>query len=256
MEDGPGMACKNLFHFLFSIFHSAWLPGVPMKKVIVAVGSKRLPKLNAVWEALNVVGPTLDPEAQFELVAEDAESGVPHTPLSRAEMMEGARRRAEALVGKARREKLAWAYCIGLEGGLEVVEVPQEGRLGRPAEETQRIEGLAAVGERQNARGKAGAVRSTSRLVFLQNWAYVTDGARSAFGQSGSILIPDALAVKVVDEGIELAQAIDAFAGGKGIRDAQGAWGVFTRNMITRQDAFRIAVINAFAPFYNAALYR
>lgn len=255
MENGPGMAFGTLFHFLLSVFHSAWLPGVPMKKVIVAVGSKRLPKLNAVWEALNVVGPTLDPEAQFELVAEDAESGVPHTPLSRAEMMDGARRRAEALVEKARREKLAWAYFIGLEGGLEVVDVPQGRGLNRPAEETQRIEGLAAVGERQKIRGEAGALRTTSRLVFLQNWAYVSDGARGAFGQSGSILIPDALAVKVVDEGIELAQAIDAFAGGKGIRDAQGAWAVLTRGILSRQDVTRIAVINAFAPFLNATLY-
>ncbi len=256
MENGPGRAGGTPFHFLFSIFHPSRLSGFPMKKIIVAVGSKRLPKLNAVWEALNVVGPTLDPEAQFELVAEDAESGVPHTPLSRAEMMEGARRRAEALVEKARKEKLLWAYCIGLEGGLDIVAVPHGRALGRPAEETQRIEGLAAVGERQQARGEAGAVRTSSRLVFLQNWAYVTDGARGAFGQSGSILIPDALAAKVVDEGVELAQAIDVFASGKGIRDAQGAWGVLTRNMLTRQDAFRIAVINAFAPFFNAALYR
>ncbi|MGH9826088.1 MAG: DUF84 family protein, partial [Blastocatellia bacterium] len=60
----------------------------------------------------------------------------------------------------------------------------------------------------------------------------------------------------VVDDGVELGVAIDAFAGGYGIRDAQGAWGVLTRNMITRQDAFRTAVINAFAPFFNAALYR
>ncbi|MGH9794327.1 MAG: DUF84 family protein [Candidatus Acidiferrales bacterium] len=260
-----GRARSSGDYFPFSIFYfptplrtNAETAGGPlsMKKVIVAVGSKRLPKLNAVWEALNVVGPTLDPEAQFELVSEEAESGVPHTPLSRAEMMEGARRRAEALVEKARREKLPWAYFIGLEGGLDVVDVPQESSLIRPAEETQRIEGLAAVGERQKIRGEAGAVRTTPPLVFLQNWAYVTDGARGAFGQSGSILIPDALAVTVVVEGFELAQAIDAFAGGKGIRDAQGAWGVLTRNMITRQDAFRVAVINAFAPFFNAALYR
>jgi non-canonical (house-cleaning) NTP pyrophosphatase len=59
----------------------------------------------------------------------------------------------------------------------------------------------------------------------------------------------------VVEEGVELADAIDAFAGGHGIRDAQGAWGVLTGNRITRQEAFRVAVIAAFAPFYNGALY-
>jgi non-canonical (house-cleaning) NTP pyrophosphatase len=58
------------------------------------------------------------------------------------------------------------------------------------------------------------------------------------------------------DEGVELAEAIDAFAGGRGIRDAQGAWGVLSRNLITRQDAFRTSVINAFAPFFNAGVFR
>jgi inosine/xanthosine triphosphatase len=194
-----------------------------MKKILIAVGSTRRPKLNAVWESLTVFGPSLDPNAQFEVVGVEVESGVGHTPLSRAELMAGARRRAEALVRMAREHPpgpAPWRYFIGLEGGLDVV---------------------AQDGE---------------RLVFLENWAYVTDGAgRGAYGQSGSILVPAPLAAEVVDKGVELAAAIDVFAGGRGIRDAQGAWGVFTKNLITRQDAFRVAVINAFAPFFNAALY-
>ena len=59
----------------------------------------------------------------------------------------------------------------------------------------------------------------------------------------------------VVDDGVELSEAIDAFAGGRGIRDAQGAWGVLSRNLITRQDAFRVAVISAFAPFFNREIF-
>jgi non-canonical (house-cleaning) NTP pyrophosphatase len=215
-----------------------------MKKIIIAVGSKRVPKLNAVWEAINVVGPTLDPNAQFEVIGEEVSSGVPHTPLTRDDIMAGARRRAEALAELAHKHKKHWAYCVGLEGGLDVVAAPVKSK--RDPDKTQRFAGLAAL-----EKGK-----SPGRLVFLQNWAYVTDGKRGAFGQSGSILIPEPLAVRVVDDGVELAEAIDAFAGGKGIRDAQGAWGIFTRNMITRQDAFRVAVINAFAPFFNAGLYR
>jgi inosine/xanthosine triphosphatase len=191
-----------------------------MKRIYVAVGSTRRPKLNAVWEALTVFGPSLDPDAQFEVVAREVTSGVNHTPLSRAELMAGARQRAEALVLLAREERQPWSYFVGLEGGLDVVKY------------------------------------EAGRLVFLENWAYVTDGARGAFGQSGAVLLPEALAARAVDDGVELAVAIDAFAGGEGIRDAQGAWGVFTRNLITRQDAFRTAVINAFAPFFNAALYK
>jgi inosine/xanthosine triphosphatase len=191
-----------------------------MGKILVAVGSTRRPKLNAVWEALTVFGPSLDSDAQFDVVGVEVESGVGHTPLSRAELMTGARQRAEALVRQARERGEAWRYFVGLEGGFDVM----------------------------NQNGE--------RLVFLENWAYVTDGARGAYGQSGSILVPAALAAEVVDNGVELAAAIDAFASGQGIRDAQGAWGVFTKNLITRQDAFRVAVINAFAPFFNASIYR
>ncbi|HEV2488483.1 MAG TPA: inosine/xanthosine triphosphatase [Candidatus Acidoferrales bacterium] len=191
-----------------------------MRKIIVAVGSMRRPKLNAVWEAVSVFGPVLEPNAQFEVIGAEAESGVRHTPLSRADIMSGARNRAEALAKQAREDQLPWEYFVGLEGGLDVTTI------------------------------------GGSRRVFLENWAYTADtSGRGAYGQSGSVLLPEELAQQVVDEGIELGTAIDAFAGGHGIRDAQGAWGVLTRNMITRQDAFRTAVINAFAPFFNAALY-
>jgi inosine/xanthosine triphosphatase len=192
-----------------------------MSKIIVAVGSTRRPKLNAVWEALTVFGPLLDPNAPFEVVGEESSSGVGHTPLSRAEIMEGAKHRADALKARARKESLPWRFFVGLEGGLEIV--PNGG----------------------------------NRLVFLENWAYVADqNGFNAYGQSGSVLLPEALATRVVDDGVELGIAIDTFAGGRGIRDGQGAWGVLTRDLITRQDAFRVAVINAFAPFFNAALYR
>lgn len=192
-----------------------------MSKIIVAVGSIRRPKLNAVWEALTIFGPTLDPNAPFDVIGEEAPSNVGHTPLSRAEIMSGAKHRAQALAARARNGSLPWGYFVGLEGGLEIVS--SDGR----------------------------------RLVFLENWAYVEDRTGyGAYGQSGSVLLPDALARQVVDEGVELGVAIDGFAEGHGIRDAQGAWGVLTRNLITRQDAFRVAVMNAFAPFFNATLYR
>lgn len=191
-----------------------------MEKIIVAVGSLRRPKLNAVWEALTVFGPSLDANAQFEVIGVEVPSGVGHTPLTRKEMMSGARQRAEALVTMAREQREPWGYFVGLEGGLDVI---REG---------------------------------ADRWVFLENWAYVTNGSgRGAFGQSGAVPLPEPLVQRVVDQGEELAEAIDAFVGGDDIRDGQGAWGVLTRNLITRQDSFRTAVMNAFAPFFNAALY-
>jgi len=191
-----------------------------MEKIFIAVGSTRRPKLNAVREALDLLSPGLRDNAQFEIVGVEVPSGVSHTPLTREALMQGARQRAEALVRMAREKNEPWKYFAGLEGGLDVLE------------------------------------ENGTRWVFLESWAYVTDGsARGAFGQSGSILVPEPLAKRVVDDGVELAEAIDAFAGGHAIRDAQGAWGVFSGNLITRQDAFRVAVISAFTPFFNHEIY-
>jgi inosine/xanthosine triphosphatase len=194
-----------------------------MDKINVAVGSTRRPKLNAVWESLSIIGPTLDPNALFDVLGFEVDSGVGHTPTSREELMRGARQRAEALVQMGRERGEAWRYFVGLEGGFDVVPDP---------------EGSGAV-----------------RRVLLESWAYVTDGARGYYGRSGGIEVPALLAEEVVDRGVELSEAIDRFAGGKGIRDAQGAWGVLSSNLITRQDAFRVAVVSAFAPFYNSKLY-
>jgi inosine/xanthosine triphosphatase len=206
-----------------------------MKKITIAVGSKRGPKLNAVTEALEAFSAALAHDAQFEVVGMEVESGVSDTPASRDELMRGARQRAEALQEMAGLGGAAWQYYVGLEGGLDVMYG------GASADEMPRHSGLQQSGHRR---------------VFLESWAYVSDGARGHYGRSGSIELPEALAHEVLENGVELAVAIDRFAGAVGIRDAQGAWGVLSNNFITRQEAFRVAVIAAFAPFYNAKMYR
>jgi inosine/xanthosine triphosphatase len=206
-----------------------------MKKITIAVGSKRGPKLNAVTEALEAFSTALAHDAQFEVVGMEVESGVSHTPASRDELMRGARQRAEALQEMARQDGAAWQYFVGLEGGLDVVHE------GAPADEMLHHSGLQ---------------QNLHRRVFLESWAYVSDGARGHYGRSGSIELPEALAHEVLENGVELAVAIDRFAGAVGIRDAQGAWGVLSNDFITRQEAFRVAVIAAFAPFYNGKMYR
>jgi inosine/xanthosine triphosphatase len=206
-----------------------------MKTITIAVGSKRGPKLNAVTEALGAFSGGLSQDARFEVVGVEVESGVSHTPASREELMRGARQRAEALVEKGRRNRAEWQYFVGLEGGLDVVH-----------------EGLSPNDRQRHS----GLQQNESRRVFLESWAYVSDGARGHYGRSGSIELPEALAHEVLENGIELAVAIDRFAGAVGIRDAQGAWGVLSGNFITRQEAFRIAVTAAFAPFYNERMYR
>jgi inosine/xanthosine triphosphatase len=188
--------------------------------LIIAVGSARKPKLAAVREAVDAMLDLLQAGTSIEIVGVEVESGVNHTPLSRGESMRGARQRAEALKIIAREEGKPWNYFIGLEGGLDSV------------------------------------MEDGERRVFLESWAYVSDGSRGHFGRSGAIELPVALAEEVLVQGIELSIAIDQFAGEAGIRDAQGAWGVLSANKITRQEAFRVALIAAFAPFFNSNAYR
>lgn len=184
----------------------------------------RVPKLDGVRSALSAIGSHLDSGATFEVVGVEVPSGVGHTPCSREESMAGARNRAEALARLGRERDEPWAYFIGLEGGLDVIRerAPEKDR----------------------------------RIVFLESWAYVLDSSGTgAFGRSGGIELPDALAAKVLDGGVELSAAMEATTGEHGIRNAQGAWGVLTNNAVTRQDAFQTAVIAAFAKFFNSSAY-
>ena len=190
-----------------------------MGDLIIAVGSMRKPKLAAVRDAVDGMADLLANGNSVEIVGVDVESGVNHTPMSREESMRGARQRVEALQRIAKQQSKSWNYFVGLEGGLD------------------------------------SAVESKERRVFLESWAYVSNGARGHFGRSGAVELPEALAEEVFVKGVELSVAIDRFAGEAGIRDGQGAWGVLSANQITRQEAFRVALIAAFAPFFNYVTY-
>jgi inosine/xanthosine triphosphatase len=192
----------------------------PLPTLRIAVGSLRRPKLNAVNEAASAIAPVLAPAVCFEVLGYEVESGVSHTPASREELMQGARQRADTLRQRLVAENSAADYYIGLEGGLDLV------------------------------------FDRTHRRVFLESWAYVSDGTAGHFGCSGSMELPEALAEEVLSRGTELGLAIDNYAGAVGIRDGQGAWGILSANLVTRQDSFRLAVIAAFAPFYNGRMYR
>jgi inosine/xanthosine triphosphatase len=182
----------------------------------VAVGSLRAPKVNAIRAALDACGPFLQPVGPIEIVPVDVPSGVRPTPLSSAETMQGAKSRAQALRRLSLKRTEPWQYFVGLEGGLDVIELDGE------------------------------------RRVFLESWAYVLgEHGRGHYGQSGAIPLPEELASRVVDEGVDLSEAIDRYAGAHGIRNGLGAWGVLTHGLITREDAFRIAAINAFSPFFQ-----
>ena len=82
----------------------------------------------------------------------------------------------------------------------------------------------------------------------------MTDGKRGSFGMSPSIEVPDAIVKDVIGGKRELGIVIDE-VGMRDVRSKQGAWGVLSRDLLTRSMSFEAALIAAFAPFYNSKLY-
>ena len=188
----------------------------------IAIGSARGPKVEAVKEAWKVFGSKLldDPDESIKFLSYDVSGAGPGMPLSVEDLMKGAEGRAETLMLQLKREKIEADFYIGLEGGFNIVN---------------------SFGNR--------------RYVFLESWAFVSDAQNGYFGHSGGIYIPPRVAESVVDRGIELGIVIDNFRGQTNGSSNEGTWGILTQNILSRRHSFVVALISAFAPFYNREAY-
>jgi len=182
---------------------------------LVVVGSLRSPKLEAVRRALARLGGLAPDLAAAEVEGYDVGSVAPEMPLSLDVLLAGSRARAQRALELARERGRPARLGVGLEGGLEV-------------------------------RGGG-----SDRRAFLMSWAYASDGRYGSHGCGGAVELPRVLIEAVVDQGLELGPAIDAFAGERDVRSRQGAWGVLTRETVDRATSFETALLGALAPFYN-----
>jgi len=183
----------------------------------IALGSERAAKIMAVRASISRVG-TLDASwIDANLIARPVETNVPAMPLNDWELMQGARERALAVRDLLRKQRRD--IFVGLEGGFHSVSLAGEWH------------------------------------TFLKGWAYATDGTVEGFGATPSISVPAALAKKVIEGRRELGLVIDEVAGIQDIRSRQGAWGILSRDLVTRSMSFEVALIAAFAPFYNKEMY-
>ncbi|HUE80809.1 MAG TPA: inosine/xanthosine triphosphatase [Pyrinomonadaceae bacterium] len=185
----------------------------------VALGSDRAAKIMAVRASLARIAQLDSSWADANVVARPVTTNVPAMPLNDWQLMQGARERALAVRDLLRARRLEADVFVGLEGGFHSIS----------------IEG--------------------GWHTFLRGWAYATDGTREAFGSSPSISVPDAIVKDVIEGRLELGVVIDRVSGKRDVRSRQGAWGVLTRDLVTRSMSFELALIAAFAPFYNSDLY-
>jgi inosine/xanthosine triphosphatase len=186
----------------------------------VALGSDRAAKIMSVRAAIARVAELDSAWRNAKVIPRPVKTDAPAMPLNDWQLMSGARKRALAVRDILIDQKLEANLYVGLEGGFHSISLEGEWR------------------------------------TFLRGWAFVTDGERSSFGMSPSIEVPENIVQQVIQGKRELGMVIDDVAGARDVRSKQGAWGVLSRDLLTRSMSFEAALIAAFAPFYNAALYQ
>jgi inosine/xanthosine triphosphatase len=187
----------------------------------VAIGSLRPPKVEAVRTVITKVARFLGcrPDA-VSYIAREVDSGVSNMPLSVQEIRRGACNRALEVRRLVEAESGPVDFAIGLEGGFFILS----------AEDKEH--------------------------VHLQTWAYVHHAGAGFYGSSMSMPVPLAVARAVLENKKELGEVIDDFAHLKDVRNQDGAFGVFSLGLLTRQQALELALIGALAPFYHKKLYQ
>lgn len=186
----------------------------------IALGSDRAAKIMAVRASIARVAEVDSAWAEANVVARSVKTDAPAMPLTDWELMSGARQRANAVRTILVEQNLEADLYVGLEGGFHSISVDGDWH------------------------------------TFLRGWAYVTDGERGSFGMSPSIGVPPAIVKSVIEGKRELGLVIDEVAGARDVRSRQGAWGVLSKNLITLAMGYELALIAAFAPFYNLDLYK
>jgi inosine/xanthosine triphosphatase len=189
--------------------------------VRVAIGSLRPPKVEAVRAVMAKIMCLCGYRREaISYIAREVESGVAVMPLSVQEIRRGAYNRAMEARRRVEEETGPVDFAIGLEGGLFILS----------AEDKEHI--------------------------HLQSWAFVHHNGAGYYGSSMSMPVPMAVAREVLENKRELGEVIDGFAKRQEVRNRDGAFGVFSLGLLTRQQAFELALLGALAPFYHKKLYQ
>ncbi|KAJ3226856.1 hypothetical protein HK099_003968 [Clydaea vesicula] len=92
--------------------------------------------------------------------------------------------------------------------------------------------------------------------VFLENGFVVvlSKNGEKGIGTSGSYQLSSKILNKI-NEGTELGDIVDELSGEESVKTKQGAMGLLTKNLITRDKAYETGIIFAFSKFYSDSVY-
>lgn len=191
--------------------------------MIIGIGSKNKAKVFACKKAFNDLNQKFDffNKNVINYLATETQTSIPEMPLNRNDLKKGALERALFVYKKYENENNPIDFAVGMEGGT--------------------------FRENENTSDKT--------ETYLQSLVYIYNGKTGYYGTSPTIPLPMSIAHALYNENRELADIMDEFSGQEDVRSNQGAFGILTRNLITRDDSFYLAVINAMVPFLNKKYY-
>ena len=99
--------------------------------------------------------------------------------------------------------------------------------------------------------GLEGGVHSINGQLFLTGWVMAVDRAgRESIGSAARMPLPPAVSAQVLS-GRELGLVMDELTGRERTNHAEGAIGILTHQLMTRQRSFEAAVAYALVPWLN-----
>lgn len=208
-----------------------------MKTVIVA--SHNPVKLQAVRAGFT----RMFPGETFDFQGMAAPSGVPDQPFSSLETLRGARNRAEGVRAAAPQAD----FWVGVEGGVEYASEEL------PVNNIEPRSNPSASGGWITANGEASRASSATSLAAYA-WVVILSPEQEGKGRTGMFFLP-ARVTELVEQGKELGEADDIVFGRTNSKQASGAVGLLTGDLIDRAAFYEQAVVLALIPFKNPDLY-
>jgi inosine/xanthosine triphosphatase len=103
--------------------------------------------------------------------------------------------------------------------------------------------------------GVEGGVEKTVDGLMVCGYVCIVDtNGNIGIGGGTSVLLPKSMSRKVL-EGAELGEVVDSITNKKNVKQKEGAIGILTNGITSREEYFRMATACALAPFLNKKLY-
>lgn len=137
----------------------------------------------------------------------------------------------------------------------------QSGVSDQPTSDREAIKGAEQRAKKAKERGDfdfgvglEGSVTDTDFGMFLTGWALLMDSKDSYLGGGGRLQLPGSIADRIRN-GEELGPVMDEVTGRSGVKEGEGAIGIFTNGIISRKEAYRNALVFALAKYLNPEFY-